>query len=204
MWKKLALFSGSSAYITNIFDSSGRLTSTTLRNSSHTVLNQHDYLYNVSNQRTNQVRTGGGYVNYTYDPIGQLQSALGFLSGGGADSTETKGYKYDEAQNLNVRTNNGATTTFSVNVENEVTGLGYDANGNALSMNNHTFTYDGENRLVQISGYNNTFRYDFSYDGFKGQAASEGCSHAATAILPGIGARTTPTTPMAAATSPPW
>jgi RHS repeat-associated protein len=105
----------------------------------------------------------------TYDPIGQLQSAFGFLSGGGGpDSLETKGYKYDAAQNLNVRTNNGATTSFSVNVKNELTGsYTYDSNGNlATDFNARTYTYDAENRLTQIVGYNYTFRHDFTYDGF--------------------------------------
>jgi hypothetical protein len=55
-------FNGSSAYITNIFDSSARLTNTTLFNSSNGELNKHEYLYNLANQRTNQVRTGGAYV----------------------------------------------------------------------------------------------------------------------------------------------
>jgi RHS repeat-associated protein len=167
LWKKLALFNGSSAYITNIFDSSARLTNTTLFNSSNSELNEHKYLYNLANQRTNHLRTGGGFVDYTYDPIGQLQSAFAFLAGGGgADPAETKGYKYDAAQNLNVRTNNGSTTTFAVNVKNELTGAGYDANGNATSLNSQTLVYDAENRLTQITGYNNSFRYEFAYDGF--------------------------------------
>ena len=71
------------SYITNTYDNVARLLSTKLINSSNTILGSYTYSNNVGNQRTQQVFTGGNFVNYTYDSIGQLTSELGKESGGG-------------------------------------------------------------------------------------------------------------------------
>ena len=74
-------------------------------------------------------------------------------------------YKYDAAQNLNVRTNNTTAQSFPVNAENELTGGTYDANGNLTSDGNRTFTYDHDNRLVSVEAFESD-RAEFTYDGF--------------------------------------
>jgi YD repeat-containing protein len=104
------------SYITNVFDTTGRLMDSRLKNSTHADLNRHSYVYNNANQRTKHTRWDSSYVNYTYDNIGQLESALGFASGGTPLSNDQRGYRYDPAWNLNARTNNGVVTTFGVNV----------------------------------------------------------------------------------------
>jgi hypothetical protein len=38
--------------------------------------------YNQANQRTGVTRTAGDYVNYTYDNMGELKTALGKEAGG--------------------------------------------------------------------------------------------------------------------------
>jgi hypothetical protein len=81
----------------------GRLLSTKLKNSTHATLNSHAYGYNVGSQRTNQVRADGSCVNYTYDSLGQLKTALGYESGGTARLHEKFGYLYDAAGNLSKR-----------------------------------------------------------------------------------------------------
>ena len=58
--KKLSLPSGS--YITNTFDSMARLLSTSLKNSSNTVLNSHAYVYDLGGERTKQTFKDGNYV----------------------------------------------------------------------------------------------------------------------------------------------
>jgi hypothetical protein len=78
---------------------------------------------NLANQRTRQTRTDGSYVDYTYDNIGQLVSAIGKESGGAARLHENFGYLYDAAGNLSHRTNNALVQTFSVNTMNEITGV---------------------------------------------------------------------------------
>ena len=57
----------------------------------------------------------GSYVNYTYDKIGQLNTALGLESGGTTNRLlEQLGYAYDAAGNLHYRTNNALVQTFTV------------------------------------------------------------------------------------------
>ena len=46
-------------------------------------------------ERTKQTRADASYVDFTYDNLGQLQSARGYTSGGTPLTTEQKGYKYD-------------------------------------------------------------------------------------------------------------
>src|SRR5439155_5682775 len=121
------------SYITNTYDSVARLTGTYLDNSSNTVLDKNEYLYNVGSQRIRLTRTDGSYYTNNYDNIGQLVWA---------DSTvasEDRGYYYDAAWNLNRRTNNGVVGTFTVDNKNQLaTDPGYnpyfndsyDSNGN--------------------------------------------------------------------------
>jgi len=152
-----------SSYITNTFDNVARLSGTYLDNSSNTVLDKSEYLY-AGNQRIRQTRTDGSYYTNNYDKIGQLVWA---------DSTvasEDRGYLYDAAWNLNVRTNNGATSTFVVDNKNQISSgpygqFSYDNNGNLTSTSNGpSYSYDDENRLISIS-YSTVYRSDFAYDG---------------------------------------
>ncbi len=117
--KKLLLPNG--AYITNSYDNVARLTSTKLLNSVSSILDAYSYGYNQTGQRTNVVRTLGDYVNYTYDNIGELNTAVGKESGGTTNRLQEQfGYAYDAAGNLNYRTNNALLQTFSVNTLNEL------------------------------------------------------------------------------------
>ena len=58
------------------------------------------YVYDPANWITNHIRTDSSYVNYRYDPIGQLKSAVGYESGGTLRLHENLGYAYDAANNL--------------------------------------------------------------------------------------------------------
>src|SRR6266699_2289269 len=119
--QKLALPNGS--YITNTFDSAGRLLTTKLLNSSASVINSHAYGYNLVGQRTTLTNTAGNYVNYTYDLIGELKTAMGKESGGSSRLNEQFGYVYDAAGNWNIRTNNALTQSFAVNNLNELSSV---------------------------------------------------------------------------------
>src|SRR5438874_1623560 len=163
--KKLVLPNAS--YITNTYDSVARLTGTYLDNSSNTILDKSEYLYNSGNQRIRQTRTDGSYCTNTYDNIGQLVWSDSTVN------TEDRGYLYDAAWNLNVRTNNGVSTAFAVDSKNQLTSVGgstcvYDNNGNLTSSSggNYTYAYDAENRLINWTfAYENTAQTDFVYDG---------------------------------------
>ena len=87
-----------------------------------TLLNRHDYTYNAGSQRTAQTRTGGDYIDYTYDDIGQLQSALGKESGGTTNRWQERFfYGYDTAGNLSNRVQNVQTNVFHMNNLNQLT-----------------------------------------------------------------------------------
>jgi RHS repeat-associated protein len=102
------------AYVTNVFDALGRLTSTVLKNSSQTTLNSHAYVYDAANERTRQTLKDANYWDYGYDPLGQLTSAKGTESGGTSRWQEQLTYGYDAAGNLVARTNNALIQTFSL------------------------------------------------------------------------------------------
>jgi RHS repeat-associated protein len=155
------------SYITNVYDENARLLSTKLLTSSASVLDAALYGYNAGNQRTTFTNAAGTYVDYSYDPAGQLKVAASSVS------TENRGYAYDPAWNLNSRTNNGTPTTFSVDGKNQLTSVGsasyaYDSNGNLTTQSTSStgYSYDSENRLtsvqyvVGISTKETTFAYD--------------------------------------------
>ena len=161
------------SFITNFFDGNARLTATYLETSFYTVLDSATYGYNGANQRTNFTDTAAS-VQYSYDNIGQLKIAAS------SASTESRGYTYDHAWNLNWLTNNGSAYHFLPDSKNELTNAysatyTFDANGNVTSgTNGHTsYVYDDENRLIQWFWYaagsgicsNGALRTDFSYDG---------------------------------------
>ena len=117
---KLTLPNG--GYITNAYDSLARLFSTKLLNSGSSILDSSAYAYDLGNERTQQVFTAGNYINYTYDNIGQLKSAIGKEAGGTTNRLQEQfGYAYDKAWNLSQRTNNLLIQNFGVNVLNELT-----------------------------------------------------------------------------------
>jgi RHS repeat-associated protein len=165
--------------ITNGFDGLARLTNTTLRQSGGTVLDRYGYAHNLASQRTRLTRTDGSYVDYTYDPVGEVIKALG----SGGESTENLGYKYDPAWNLNVRTNSGSTTAFNVDVLNQLTTVSnlsctYDANENLTARvydgngpKTYAYAYDDENQLTSAATdtyytYSSArWRSDYTYDG---------------------------------------
>jgi YD repeat-containing protein len=155
----------SAAYSTNTYDPVAGLTGTFLKNSSHATLDAATYGYNPAGQRTTFTNAAGTNVSFAYDRIGQLAVA------DSAVNTEDRGYFYDAAWNLNRRTNNGATSTFTVDGRNQLTsdpggGCGHDGNGNMTSRlgGTQTLSYDDENRLVSIT-HSTSFRTDFVYDG---------------------------------------
>jgi RHS repeat-associated protein len=117
-------FPGGGLYVTNRYDSLARLTNTWLNSPLSGTVDLHQYSYDPGSEVTQQVFTAGNHTAYTYDNIGQLKTAQGFESAGGARLLEQYGYAYDAAWNLNSRTNNNFTQSFSVNDLNELSSAG--------------------------------------------------------------------------------
>lgn len=117
---------------------------------------------------------GGGATNYSYDPIGRLDSFTHNLNGSTYDVTT--GFSYNSAGQVSTRTisndlfaykgNQNIIGSYQVNGLNQYTAAGgktfsYDDNSNLTSDGYTTFTYDSENRLVTASGAKNaTLKYD--------------------------------------------
>jgi len=168
----------STSYITNAYDSVGRVTSTQLRTSAASVLNQHEYLYNAAGQRTVGTYTNASMsawnprFGYSHDNAGQLVTAWTTNSSGVQVAAECWGYLYDPAQNLNQRTNNASgssISTFTVNTLNQQTvalenAQTFDRRGNLTGYSNRTLTYDAENQLIQYE-ISAAYRTVFAYDG---------------------------------------
>ena len=149
--QQLGLPSG--AYVTNLYDPVARLLGTRLKSSGGSTLDAALYGYNAGNQRTAYTNAAGTYVLYSCDAIGQVKV------GTSTTSSENRGYAYDAAWNLNYLTNNGVTTTYSVDSRNQLTAVpntteSYDSNGNLTqeisSPGAINYTYDDENRLSQV------------------------------------------------------
>jgi RHS repeat-associated protein len=147
---KIALPNG--AWITNTYDSNGRMLGTWLYTNGATALDSSVYTYNVGNQRTNVTRTGENTAAYTYDAIGQVIGDRAYeVSGGAARFNEQLHYGFDPAGNLNYRTNNTLIENFQVNTLNELTN---NTNGGRLTVMGTTMSpatnvaVNGTNALV--------------------------------------------------------
>jgi RHS repeat-associated protein len=146
--------------ITNNFDANGRLTGTSLMNSLGGTIDDYVYSYNQASQRTSCVRAGGipNYVNYTYDPIGEVTSDLAHESiGSTLRRNEQLHYLYDAAGNLQYRTNDALIQNFQVNSLNELTA---ETNGGRLTVMGAT-TPIATN--VTVNGSNAVLYGDYSF-----------------------------------------
>jgi RHS repeat-associated protein len=164
----LKLLLPNNSYIANTYDSVARLTGTFLKNSGNSTMDSATYGYSLSGQRLTFTNAAGTHVQYAYDNISQLKVATSSVS------TENRGYAYDTAWNLNWLTNNGSSSQFQVDTDNQLTSVGgdsctYDSNGNLTDRNlavaeDLIYTYDDENRLINVLdsllGWETTFVYD--------------------------------------------
>jgi RHS repeat-associated protein len=130
-----------------------------LRNGSGALLNSHGYAYDLANERTNQTRVDGSYVNYLYDSIGQITNASGFESGGTVRLNEQFGYSYDAAHNLSIRVDNTLVQTFNVNSLNDLTTVTRNAT-NALTVIGTTSSSATSVTINDGTTYKGAYLYD--------------------------------------------
>ncbi|HEY5911152.1 MAG TPA: RHS repeat-associated core domain-containing protein [Verrucomicrobiae bacterium] len=109
----------------------------------------------------------------SYDDDAQLNSSLGYTSGGTPVASEQLGFGYGGGWNMTSRSVNGTPSSYIVNDLNQVTNAAnvpcsYDQNGNRITSGQGSgttqYTYDDENRLTRVS-YSTAYRTDFTYDG---------------------------------------
>lgn len=142
------------------YDSYKRLTNIAVNNTS-----VYGYTLNDKNQRTGATLPDGRTWSYSYDTLGQLTGAVK------RDSANTQladlSYLYDQIGNRTSATENNVTTSYTSNLVNQYTQVAsqvptYDADGNMLTYNGWTYTWNGENRLTAAESSNT--RLEFSYD----------------------------------------
>ena len=109
---------------------------------------------------------------YTYDAVNQL---IGFKKGVMTTGVEIPNpmrqiqYVLDAVGNHSTVTEDGQTTTYTANSRNAYTAVSgasnytphYDANGNLMQDEHHTYTYDFDNHLISVDNGNTAI---YSYD----------------------------------------
>jgi RHS repeat-associated protein len=176
-------------YLTNTYDSVARLASTVLIDSANTPLNSHVYLVNQGNQRYKQTFKDGNFLDYTYDEVGQLQSATGKELGGGAMRMHEKiGYKYDASGNLLVRTNGGLQHTFNVNVLNQISNVTHLGNITVagFTTTNSSVTVNGNSAVVyaDLTFARTNLSISTNYTAIATDGAGRGDTNTITVSLP--------------------
>lgn len=105
---------------------------------------------------------------YQYDNIQQLISFKRGKEQGGSIALPTRmqTFRYDALGNRISAQEDGKTTNYAVNNVNEYTeirgnlAMQYDANGNMVKDEAHTYRYDYNNKLVQVDDNTATYAYD--------------------------------------------
>ncbi|MEI6074610.1 MAG: RHS repeat-associated core domain-containing protein [Verrucomicrobiota bacterium] len=122
-----------STSIANSFDDAGQLLSTALNHGG--TLDSYAYAYDHNGNRLSVQRANNSVVNYGYDNLGQLTSALGLEPDGvTVRANENFGYGYDAAGNLAFRTNNTLAQVFITDPANQLM---------AVTRNNDLLTVAG-------------------------------------------------------------
>jgi RHS repeat-associated protein len=112
--------------IAESFDSAGQVVTNTLKHGT-TALDAYVYTYDDDGRRTAVQRVDGATVNYGYDDIGQLTSAVGYEPDGVTQrANENLGYRYDAAGNLQQRSNNTLLQGFQTDNANQLVNVTRD------------------------------------------------------------------------------
>jgi len=142
------------------YDSYHRLTGIAVNNTS-----VYGYTLNDKDQRTGATLENGDNWAYAYDTLGQLTGALKKDS---QDNTlNNMSYAFDLIGNRTTATEDAANWTYASNLLNQYTQVNalvptYDTDGNMLTWNGWTYTWNGENRLVCAE--NDDTKVEMGYD----------------------------------------
>jgi RHS repeat-associated protein len=126
------------------------------------------YTLNDKDQRTAATLENGDNWAYTYDTLGQLTGALKKDS---QDNTlNNMSYAFDLIGNRTAATEDAANWTYASNLLNQYTQVNallptYDADGNMLTWNGWTYTWNGENRLVCAESDDTKVEMSYDYMG---------------------------------------
>ncbi len=135
-------------------------------NKGTTQLSSYTYLLSNSGNKSRVSELSGRVVNYTYDSIYRLTNET--ISG--ANNPILNGsvsYTYDQVGNRLSRTSTLAAIPSQQNVtvdnNDRLTSDNYDNNGSTIGADGRTYTYDFENRIIEVTG--NNLSISIKYDG---------------------------------------
>lgn len=123
------------------------------------------FAYDQLGRRSSITRANGTSTTLTYDAADRLSQLKQAYAGLTTDLTLTLGYNADDQVTSRGLDNTAYSYTEAANANKAYvpnglnqygsvagTNYGYDANGNLTSDGSNSFTYDVENRLIQVSG----------------------------------------------------
>jgi len=126
-----------------------------------------DYVNDALARRTQRIDSGSAAATnqFGYNPRSELTSA--------AMGTNQFGYAYDPIGNRTSATNNAEALIYAANELNQYTNIMdgmtltplYDYDGNMTAYGDWTFTWSGENRLIQASNAVHLVSYAYDYQG---------------------------------------
>jgi RHS repeat-associated protein len=135
-----------------------------------TTVSRYAYDYNALNQRSKATLADNGYWSYDYNTKGEVINGTRKDANGNAISGQNFGYDFDGIGNRLTTSIDGATeSSYTANALNQYTAfnsnsLTYDDDGNLTNDGLRQFTYNGENRLLQVRDLNNTLIATYTYD----------------------------------------
>jgi RHS repeat-associated protein len=168
---------GNGTYNTYQYDAAGRLLHMINYAPNGSILSQFDYTYDTLGRRIS-MNTIDGLWTYEYDATGQLTRAI-FNSTNPQIPNQELLYVYDAAGNRIRTFINSTTAEYTTNKMDQYTEVGnatyqYDEDGNIKlkieGSQSSTYTFDEENRLVQVATPEGTWNYE--YDAFGNRIAT--------------------------------
>ena len=150
----------------------------------NSTLSKYDYAVNNRGQRTQVVKTGSAFAAnafhaWGYDSKGQVTSANKFLGTNTGNTSqpvnsEHFGFNYDNIGNRNWASVAGnVTANYTAGLSNQYSGIisgnttenpVHDADGNPIEDADYLYTWDAENRLVQVERKSDSVTWTYAYD----------------------------------------
>jgi RHS repeat-associated protein len=162
-------------YSTYAYDQSGRLNGLVHYSATNQIVSRFAYAYDPAGRPT-VMFTLEGQWRYVYDQLGQLTRVL-------TPAGRVIQYAYDAAGNRISVTDDGVTTRYSANQDDQYTqvggdGFSYDGDGNQTgrtgTSGSQTFGYNAENRMVSSLTAEGTLTYDYDELGNLRRTARDG------------------------------
>jgi RHS repeat-associated protein len=120
-------------------------------------------------------------LEYFYDGVGNVESIIDHIDSQNNSTMQydsldrltvadgpwgARSFAYDSIGNRTSKDINGQDITYTYGTsDNRLGGFSYDANGNVINDGTFTYTYDSENRLIQVTNGTDVITYGYDGDG---------------------------------------